>query len=47
MDKHRGGSFNKDRRVRRGFAAIATVVVLLTLNLLIRGSFSTAAVIMI
>ena len=35
MDQHGGGSFDKDRRVRRGIALIATVVVLLTLNLLI------------
>ena len=37
MDHQRGGSFNKDRRMRRGFAAIFTVVVLLTLNLFILG----------
>ncbi len=35
MDQHEGGSFDKVRRVRRGIALIATVVVLLTLNLLI------------
>ena len=37
MDKHGGGSFDKDRCARRGVAAIATVVVLLTLNLVILG----------
>ncbi len=37
MDKHGGGSFDKDRCARRGLAAIATVVVLLTLNLVILG----------
>ena len=37
MDQHGGGSFNTDRRERRGIALIATVVVLLTLNLLILG----------
>ena len=35
MDQHGSGSFDKDRRMRRGFAAIATVVVLLTLNLVL------------
>ena len=37
MDQQRGGSFDKDRRMRRGFALIGTVVVLLTLNLFILG----------
>ena len=37
MDQHGGGSLDKDRCVRRGVAAIATVVVLLTLNLVILG----------
>ena len=37
MDQHGVGSFDKDRRMRRGFVAIATVMVLLTLNLIILG----------
>ena len=37
MNKHGGGSFDKDRCVRRGVAAIATIVMLLTLNLVIIG----------